>query len=340
MALSRKTSRAVRKYGPTVNRLARNRYHISGKQLLADLVQGESGDNPGAVSSAGAKGLTQFMPGTAQSFEKAYGINPYHSADEALHAAALHLMGALGHSKGLEGYNPGGGQAYVNYILGQHAQLAQGKGSRPNHPAGAMGAKATYTRGPSTTKLIAPAIDNSQARKVALLNYFQNLRGQPGALIQIAQTLQGLQDVPAQTKTVRGKLRKVKGTGAPGSQPNARDYSPKAYKGTATFDGKRVAAWIKPALQYARAHGWKGTVSSGFRSYKEQYNIYYVQGIRPAAVPGTSNHEGSQFPRGAVDVTDAPQLSQILKNSPYAKALIWAGSKDPVHFSHPHNGGY
>jgi hypothetical protein len=110
-------------------------------------------------------------------------------------------------------------------------------------------------------------------------------------------------------------------------------------KGLTQFGGKTVAAWIAPILQYARAHGWSGTVTSGYRSYAEQKAIY-DSGVRPAAVPGTSNHEMTAFPGGAVDVSNAQQLSSILQRSPYAQQLVWAGSKDPVHFSHPHNGSY
>lgn len=110
-------------------------------------------------------------------------------------------------------------------------------------------------------------------------------------------------------------------------------------QGLAQFGDKKVAAWIDPILKYAQAHGWKGSVTSGYRSKAEQERIYN-SGVRPAAVPGTSNHEGDAFPRGAVDVSDAEQLAQILKHSPYAGTLVWAGSKDPVHFSHPHNGSY
>lgn len=110
-------------------------------------------------------------------------------------------------------------------------------------------------------------------------------------------------------------------------------------KGAVDFGDKKVAAWIAPILQYARQHGWTGTVQSGYRSLAEQTHIY-DSGVRPAAKPGTSNHEFTMFPGGAVDVTAAPQLSAILAKSPYAKTLVWAGSKDPVHFSHPHNGSY
>ena len=90
---------------------------------------------------------------------------------------------------------------------------------------------------------------------------------------------------------------------------------------------------------YARKHGWKGQVNSGYRSYADQKRIYN-SGVRPAAKPGTSNHEGTEFPRGAIDVSEAQQLSRILLKSPWARKLIYAGTKDPVHFSRPHNGNY
>lgn len=109
--------------------------------------------------------------------------------------------------------------------------------------------------------------------------------------------------------------------------------------GLAVFDGQQVCRWIIPYLQYARNHGWKGHVESGYRSEAEQRRIYN-SGVRPAAVPGTSNHEGQAFPRGAVDVTEAPQLSAILLKIPGGSLLKWAGSADSVHFSYPHNGGY
>jgi hypothetical protein len=109
--------------------------------------------------------------------------------------------------------------------------------------------------------------------------------------------------------------------------------------GTANFEGSQVAAWIAPILKYARKQGWKGGINSGYRSYADQVRIYN-SGVRPAAKPGTSNHEGSDYPRGAVDVTNPEQLNQILKRSPYANTLVWAGAKDRVHFSHPHGGSY
>jgi hypothetical protein len=127
--------------------------------------------------------------------------------------------------------------------------------------------------------------------------------------------------------------------GAPAPAPATSGGGGKLPSGTANFEGKQVAAWIKPALVYARKQGWKGQVNSGYRSFEEQTRIYN-SGVRPAAKPGTSNHEGSDFPRGAVDVSDAAQLSSILRASPWARKLVYAGTKDPVHFSHPHGGSY
>jgi 3D (Asp-Asp-Asp) domain-containing protein len=117
-----------------------------------------------------------------------------------------------------------------------------------------------------------------------------------------------------------------------------------------------IAKWIVPYLSWAasasrgsssstgparRGGGgrWSGTVTSGFRSRAEQTRIWN-SGVRPAARPGSSNHEGSTYPRGAVDVTQASMLAQVLRGKPGPHLLQYAGAKDPVHFSHPHGGSY
>lgn len=104
--------RAAQRYGPALDRVA-SRYGISGTALLVKLAQGESGFNQGAVSSAGARGATQFMPGTRASFVQKYGVDPYKSPEEAVHAASIYLR-----KSGLAAYNPGDPN-YSRYILGQ-----------------------------------------------------------------------------------------------------------------------------------------------------------------------------------------------------------------------------
>lgn len=144
---------------------------------------------------------------------------------------------------------------------------------------------------------------------------------------------------PAATGTTPSGPSVAAGVSGSGNIGATNSAGQPTVKGVGRFDGKPVALWIIPILTYARAHGWKGHVDSGFRSFAEQTAIYN-SGVRPAATPGHSNHEGDAFPRGAVDVTEAAQLSQILQASPFRKLLIWAGSQDPPHFSFPHGGGY
>jgi hypothetical protein len=114
---------------------ARQHYGITGDVLLAKLEKGESGGSGTAKSNAGARAWFQFMPGTRQSVVQKFGIDPWRSEHEARDAAVLHLTGKLGNAPGLEGYNPGGGKAYVRYILGQkvgHVTPTRIPGSAPS----------------------------------------------------------------------------------------------------------------------------------------------------------------------------------------------------------------
>lgn len=109
--------------------------------------------------------------------------------------------------------------------------------------------------------------------------------------------------------------------------------------GVSTFDGKPVANWIIPILKHARKHGWKGSVNSGYRSPADQARVC-ATGVKPCAKPGTSRHQGKRFPNGAVDVSDAAGLNRAKRTHPMGNLLVWAGAKDPPHFSHPVGGSY
>jgi soluble lytic murein transglycosylase-like protein len=73
------------RFAPALARSAQ-RWSISAALLAAQLHQ-ESGFNPAAVSSAGAQGIAQFMPGTAH----AYGLHNPFDPDAAIDAQA-HMM--------------------------------------------------------------------------------------------------------------------------------------------------------------------------------------------------------------------------------------------------------
>jgi hypothetical protein len=105
-----------------------------------------------------------------------------------------------------------------------------------------------------------------------------------------------------------------------------------------TLDGKPVASWIVVRLEWARAQGWRGHVVSGFRTFAEQKQLHdeFLSGARPGPVarPGTSNHQGHRWPRGAVDVTEPEALAKILEAQPSSwKPLRPFGPGDLAHFS-------
>jgi hypothetical protein len=120
---------------------AASRWNVSAAMLAAQLYV-ESNFNPFAVSRAGARGIAQFMPGTA----RAYGLGDPLDPEASINAQA-HLMRDLLRRFGsvalaLAGYNAGAGavdrcgcvpaipetQAYVARILG----LMGGAGAVPN----------------------------------------------------------------------------------------------------------------------------------------------------------------------------------------------------------------
>lgn len=106
--------------------------------------------------------------------------------------------------------------------------------------------------------------------------------------------------------------------------------------GTVVMDGHPVAKWIAVELLWARKHGWSGRVESGWRSEAEQRVLYerYLAGGNVAAKPGEGNHEDKVYPGGAVDVTEAAQLDQVLSKKP-GRLLKYTGKTigDDVHFS-------
>lgn len=317
------------------------RRHGLDPNIFERQIQQESGFNPGARSPAGATGIAQFMPGTA----KGLGINP-NDPHQALEGAAKLMASYVkkygSYRNALVAYNAGPGrvggslpaetQNYIKTILGNKnpstANVSSGSSARSS--------ATTVTTPGITIGAGSQTVEDPEAQKRVILANLLQQRDPNSLLLKL-----GILDPnESTTKTVNdpgitipGTTRTIKGHG---QSPVSTTGSGKI-KGVANFEGKKVAAWIKPELEYARAHGWKGTVTSGFRSFADQTRIYN-SGVRPAAKPGTSNHEGTDMPRGAVDVTDAPTLSAILKKK--KSPLRWAGSKDPVHFSYPHGGSY
>ena len=98
-------------------------------------------------------------------------------------------------------------------------------------------------------------------------------------------------------------------------------------------EGSAIANWIVPVLQWAFQNGWTGGVTSGFRTYGQQAALNAAGDF--SAPAGSSNHESTQYPGGAVDVTAPAQLISVLAGYPGRFKLHGGvlGPIDPEHFS-------
>lgn len=108
--------------------------------------------------------------------------------------------------------------------------------------------------------------------------------------------------------------------------------------GSTQFDGRPVANWMKPYLEFARRNGWPGTLTSGFRDPADSERICFEQCSAPSC-PGTcagrkSNHSGNKRPKGAIDVSFHKQFGELMEGCPLRPRIFNAlGAKDPEHFS-------
>lgn len=96
---------------------------------------------------------------------------------------------------------------------------------------------------------------------------------------------------------------------------------------------KPIADWIIPILEWASQHGWRGVVTSGYRTFYEQAQLNAAGAY--SAHAGLSNHETTRYPGGAVDVTDSAQLITVLRGYQGPLKLVGGvlGPVDPEHFS-------
>jgi Phage tail lysozyme/D-alanyl-D-alanine carboxypeptidase len=178
------------------------------------------------------------------------------------------------------------------------------------------------------------------------------VQGVSGAIGQIANAT--VKSVASAANTYLSSLGQITGTGFSGSSGGSGGSSSPSIPFTgATLSGlgygnasynplhKPIANWIIPILNWARAHGFDGTVTSGYRSFAEQEYLYQHRGTDGissiVALPGTSNHEKIDYPGGAVDVDGGSdqRLISMLRDYHGHPTLIGGnlGPADPYHFS-------
>lgn len=117
---------AVQRWGYLADAEARKYGLPNGATLLAKIgyIESRWSQDPKIESYAGAKGWMQFIPSTRDAYVQRYGVDPYKSLDEAVHAAALFMK-----HTGLAGYNPGS-STYINEVLGAPAKVTGGRPGR------------------------------------------------------------------------------------------------------------------------------------------------------------------------------------------------------------------
>lgn len=103
--------------------------------------------------------------------------------------------------------------------------------------------------------------------------------------------------------------------------------------GGGSLNVKGLIAQVRRAISWAKAHGWTGQVTSGYRSDAEQLRIWN-SGIRPAAKPIALGGPGSNHSRGeAIDVSDWQGFLRAMRTAPANARLKWFGPGDEIHFS-------
>lgn len=126
-------------------------------------------------------------------------------------------------------------------------------------------------------------------------------------------------------------------TGVTRRKHQRRTNAPRPTSGVATFDGRPCAAWLVPYFLWARAHGWEGTLVSGWRDPAYSEHLCFQMCGAPACAGRcagrSSNHAGSVKPKGAGDVSDYVNFGHVIAGCPYEPHIFNALPSDPVHFS-------
>jgi hypothetical protein len=168
-------------------------------------------------------------------------------------------------------------------------------------------------------------------RRIVTCKFFIGYAGDPQRSRRLTPPFRARVISPTSTEIVpapmleRGKERR--------REQHERARQPVA-AGVALFDGRPVANWLKPYLDFARENGWQGTLNSGFRDpvLSEQlcFQICGAPSCPGRCAGRTSNHSGKRKPKGAVDVSDFARFGQLMRVCPLEPPIFNAlGDSDP-----------
>lgn len=112
--------------------------------------------------------------------------------------------------------------------------------------------------------------------------------------------------------------------------------------GVTMYDGKPVAKWLVPYLDWARTHvvngrRWLGSLTSGFRepAYSESLCLNMCgHPTCPGRCAGrNSGHSQKEKPRGCADVSDYEHFAAAMRACPLSPRIFNDLPIDRVHFS-------
>lgn len=184
-----------------VARKAARKYGVDPDVFLRQIAK-ESGFVEGLSSPAGARGVAQFIPGTAKAYD--VDLDDGRSTDD-LEGAARYMRDNLKRTGGnykqaLSIYNSGRPEGYksisetANYVH----DILEG---RDPPPAGKTKPTPRHVQRSTKTVTTSPGVDKSEERKQLLAQYLLE-RGNPDALGALRVGLEQAQDVAPTTKVV------------------------------------------------------------------------------------------------------------------------------------------
>jgi hypothetical protein len=298
-------------------------------------------------SPAGALGPAQIMPATA----RAWGVRNPHNIVEAYDAAAKHMAGYIrqfgSYEKALRAYNAGPGNVersksfaetnnYVRRILG-----GSSGGTAPRLLTTKRTVPGALIAGAAGMSLTTPGISfdakgYDEARRKSILGEMIAKRN-PNSILLRSGLLTTVEPSTADFTRQTSSTTKIAGLGSY-RIPSSTSTSTRLVGGgggshkIVRVDGKPVLGWLAQAVAYARANGWRGTVTSGVRTPSEQIGAasrFGLQHYGPAGPLGSNHVTGHD---GAIDVTDPSGFERALRGY-RGKKPIRRMRDDPVHFS-------
>ncbi len=346
--------RAAQKYGRLVDGVAAKYGRgLTGAQLLLKMAKGESGFDMGAVSSAGARGGTQFMPGTRAAFIRKYGVDPWKNPDQAIKGTALYLR----NSGSVASYNPGM-PSYTNYILGQKVGAVRSGGGAVRSGGGspAPATPGTFRAGTAPTMIPGKTTqDISGAIVDALLAGQRGRQGQSllGAAVSLLDT--GNYNRTTKTRIAPGRSPSytpgTSGTGTvgPGGAKPARVSGKVIVAPTANRAGVALQPGVINALRVIAGQAGR-PITVGTGSNHNQF----VAGTNRQSDHWLGN--AADVPASGAALTKLGQQALIAMGMPRAQALkqqggvynlTWRGKRAQIifnsnsggnHYNHVHVG--